>query len=80
MAKENYAKISKLADTATATSDRNNCYHAELSTSELVNRLTGPHSHKPDSLLITNSFSWNSYLIKNALTSPITAGSQDQKD
>lgn len=80
MAKENYTKISKLVDATTATSDWNNCYHPELSTSELVNQLTDPHSRKPDSLLITNSFSWNGYLIKNALTSPITAGSQDQKD
>lgn len=80
VAKENRAKISKFTQVTTTTSDWNNSYHTKLSPSEPVNPLTAHCSRKPATPLITNSFSWNSYPIKYALTSPIHAGSQDQVD
>lgn len=70
----------QLTQATTTTSDWNNSYHTKLNPSELVTPLTDHCSRKPATPLITNSFCWNCYSIKYALTSPINAGSQDQVD
>lgn len=62
-----------------ATSDQN-CYCTSWAHfSWWPARVTTAHIIQP-ALALLNSFWQNHYLIKNALTSPINVGSQDQKD